>query len=79
MNNKKNFNPPVDISSKVVDSTPETALEMITAYGTYNIQPTAASETKFPAIAQGIAKEECPDKEFHRKPTDPNPFREKGE
>lgn len=32
---------------------PENAEEMVTKYGTYNIQPTADSDSKFPHIAQG--------------------------
>lgn len=33
---------------------PETALELINKYGTYNIQPTADTVNRFPAIAQGL-------------------------
>ena len=35
----------------------DTACDMITKYGTYNIQPTADTENPFPKIAQGLPKE----------------------
>ncbi len=37
---------------------PDTALEIINKYGTYNIQPTADTDNDFPKIAQGLPKEE---------------------
>ncbi len=42
-----------DISAKIRTKCPETAAEMVNAYGTYNIQPTADTDYDFPAIAQG--------------------------
>lgn len=35
---------------------PESCLDAVNQYGTYEIQPTAASENFFPAIAQGLPK-----------------------
>ncbi|MBE6727781.1 MAG: hypothetical protein E7562_03935 [Ruminococcaceae bacterium] len=39
-----------------VDGQPETAFELIKKYGTYNIQPTAESDNRYPEIAQGFSK-----------------------
>ncbi len=36
---------------------PETVFEQINKYGTYEIQPTAATEHSFPKIAQGLPKQ----------------------
>ncbi len=70
----ENFSVPVDVGAKSYDCTPETAEEMVNAYGTYNIQPTADTDNDFPAIAQGTTKEmkERPLR-FFRGPNDPNP------
>ncbi len=70
----ENFSVPTDIVAKSYPATPETAEEMVNAYGTYNIQPTADTDNDFPAIAQGTTKEmkERP-LEFFRGPNDPNP------
>ena len=38
-------------------SQPENASEMVNFYGTYNIQPTQASDNTYPAIGQGLDKE----------------------
>ncbi len=35
----------------------DTAFDIITKYGTYNIQPTADTENPYPKIAQGLPKE----------------------
>ena len=43
-------------SSTPVMGQPKDADELINKYGTFNIQPTAESETDFPAIAQGYPK-----------------------
>ncbi|MBR7071724.1 MAG: hypothetical protein IKI29_06160 [Clostridia bacterium] len=46
-------------TAKVTDavhSQPETAFELINKYGTYEIQPTAESDSEYPAIAQGLPK-----------------------
>ncbi len=40
------------------DKKPNDVNELINMYGTYNIQPTAASDTTYPAIAQGIPESE---------------------
>ncbi len=39
-----------------VSGQPETAEELVNKYGTYNIQPTAESENRYPEIAQGYSK-----------------------
>jgi hypothetical protein len=35
---------------------PETCMEMVNRFGTYNIQPTADADNLFPAIAQGFPR-----------------------
>lgn len=40
-----------------IGAQPETAEEMVTKYGTYEIQPTADSENLFPTIAQELPTE----------------------
>ena len=40
-----------------LNTTPENAFDQVNRYGTYNIQPTADSENRYPAIAQGLAKQ----------------------
>lgn len=45
-------------SSDVVHSQPEDCFELINKYGTYNIQPTAESDNRFPKIAQGKANKD---------------------
>ena len=35
---------------------PESCFELINKYGTYEIQPTADSGNKYPAISQGLSK-----------------------
>ena len=37
---------------------PEDCFDLINCYGTYNIQRTADSENQYPAIAQGLPREE---------------------
>ena len=49
----ENFSVPLEIPATIFDPCPETCEEIINAYGTYNIQPTANNENDFPAIAQG--------------------------
>ena len=49
MDKKKGF-------MKQVQGNPETAQQLATNYGTYNIQPTADTENEYPAIAQGLSK-----------------------
>ena len=43
-------------STDFFGGSPETTEEMTNKYGTYNIQPTADSDSKFPHIAQGYPK-----------------------
>jgi len=64
----------LEMSAEPFDRTPNTCIEMINAYGTYEIQPTADNESDFPAIAQGLPKEwaERPRK-FFRNGDDKNP------
>ena len=56
-------NSSVEISSTPTGGLPETAYEMVTNYGTYEIQATADTENQYPAIAQGynrkIKKNDC--------------------
>jgi hypothetical protein len=53
----------VGISSAPTGGQPKTTDEMVTNYGTYEIQPTADTENQYPAIAQGynpkIKKHDC--------------------
>ncbi|MBQ3052836.1 MAG: hypothetical protein IJD55_03970 [Clostridia bacterium] len=35
---------------------PESSIQMVNNYGTYEIQPTANTENQYPAIAQGFNK-----------------------
>lgn len=37
---------------------PETCAEILHKYGTYEIQPTSATENSFPKIAQGLPEKE---------------------
>lgn len=53
MNEKgKTYLPP----DEAVNENPENCAELLHKYGTYEIQPTAATENEFPQIAQGRAK-----------------------
>lgn len=60
MKNRKNKHDEDDIlltpSSTPIFGHPETAIEMINKFGTYEIQPTADTENLFPAISQGLKK-----------------------
>ena len=47
-----------EIAATPVISRPHDAIELINKYGTYEIQPTAASDNDFPKIAQGLPKEQ---------------------
>lgn len=53
-------------SSIDFDKTPDTPLEMINAYGTYEIQPTLDTDNKFPAIGQGNPEWAQRDLRFYR-------------
>ncbi|MBR6502053.1 MAG: hypothetical protein IKT42_01300 [Clostridia bacterium] len=37
---------------------PKTSFELLNKYGTYNVQPTADSDTDFPKIGQGLSKKQ---------------------
>ncbi len=39
-----------------VTGEPENCADMLHKYGTYEIQPTSATENSFPKVAQGLAK-----------------------
>ncbi len=54
---KTEFHAPLEVSSEGWDSTPDTAVEMINTYGTYEIQATADTKNEFPAISQGLPSE----------------------
>ena len=56
MKERKEKLPDTAVSAIPVDGQPETAIEMVNKYGTYNIQPTAESYNKYPEIAQGYPK-----------------------
>ncbi|MBR5442361.1 MAG: hypothetical protein IKV44_05360 [Clostridia bacterium] len=76
MNKKeKEFNnAKIEISAESFSRNPETVEEMLNAYGTYNIQPTAVNENDFPAIAQGENKRmKERTHEFFRGESDENP------
>lgn len=45
-------------SSVFVGDVPDDSFQFVNKYGTYEIQPTADTDNKFPAIAQGFVKEE---------------------
>ena len=50
-------------SSTPIMDDPLTAMEMVNKYGTYEIQPTADNDNKFPKIAQGLPKPQFRKKE----------------
>lgn len=43
-------------SSNSILTEPEDSFEVVNKYGTYEIQPTCATENTFPKIAQGLPK-----------------------
>ena len=47
-----------EISANSIMGEPETAFDLINKYGTYEIQPTADTDNKFPTIAQGFSRKE---------------------
>lgn len=57
--NKPEYDPTPSVTTVYGD--PETCMELLNKYGTYNIQPTAESDNEFPAIAHGYP--ETPKKE----------------
>lgn len=48
----KTYLPP----NEPVNENPKSCAELLHKYGTYEIQPTAATENSFPKIAQGLAR-----------------------
>lgn len=71
---RANFSVKSEISVNQRTTNPETSEEMVNAYGTYNIQPTANTENDFPAIAQGTPPNmEKRSKKFFRGANDKNP------
>ena len=54
---KQDFKLSVEPSSESWDPTPDTADEMVNTYGTYEIQATADTKNRFPAISQGLPSE----------------------
>ena len=51
--------------TEVVCGDPDTATEMVNAYGTYEIQPTSDTDYPFPAISQGLPSEEVEHRPEH--------------
>ncbi len=41
-----------------VGDSPDSSFELVNKYGTYEIQPTADTDNKFPTIAQGFVRKE---------------------
>ncbi len=67
MDNKTSYN---DLSTPSIDNVtgnPDTCREMITRYGTYEIQATADTQNIFPTIAQGLVRQKRVD-ENSKKP-----------
>ena len=58
-----------EMSVQSVHGQPQDAEELIRKYGTYNIQPTAESENRYPTIAHGL-----PRKAGNFTDTDPEEF-----
>lgn len=54
MSKSKKIN--TEISATPVLNQPKTCFEQINKYGTYEIQPTADSDNKYPEIAQGLPR-----------------------
>ena len=45
-------------SAVSVGDAPDDSFQLVNKYGTYEIQPTADTDNKFPAIAQGFSRRE---------------------
>ncbi len=59
MKNKQNFPETEDIAKVPLGHIAEqhkTAFDMVNAYGTYEIQPTADTDNMYPCIAQGFSE-----------------------
>ena len=50
---------------EAVLSEPENCAEILHKYGTYELQPTSATENDFPKIAQGLPEKELRTKDPH--------------
>lgn len=61
-NNKKTNSAEISVTAPNAYAETENAFELINKYGTYNIQPTADTENKYPAIAQGHSTKSEKDK-----------------
>lgn len=55
--NKPDYDPVPSADSVYGD--PESCMELLNKYGTYNIQPTAEADNLYPTIAQGMPKEDA--------------------
>lgn len=71
MQNKKIFPETEDIAKVPLGHRAEqhkTSFDMVNAYGTYEIQPTADTDNQYPCIAQGfnkqIIKNDCQNKHY---------------
>ena len=49
---KRAGKPGPEIAIKGINTQPDDVTELVNKYGTYNIQPTSASDNEFPAIGQ---------------------------
>lgn len=59
----------LEIAVTSIGGEPETAIDLVRKYGTYEIQPTADTVNDFPTIAQGLsAHSEKPTKANDAKP-----------
>lgn len=56
MKKKEEF--PTTFVSVPISDQPENVSELLNKYGTYEIQPTADTQNKYPAIAQGLPKKD---------------------
>ena len=45
-------------SAVSIGDAPDESFQLVNKYGTYEIQPTADTDNKFPAIAQGFVRKE---------------------
>lgn len=47
---------PLEIAGTSIQGQPQNSFEQINKYGTYEIQPTAEADQRFPEIAQGLPR-----------------------
>lgn len=52
----KNYINHLEENTTYLPDNPETPLEMVNKYGTYEIQPTSETDNEFPTIAQELPK-----------------------